>query len=440
MIWEAASFRGAAFFCCYLLKPENIFYLCIIMKNVLFCILMIYVVCGCRSQQPQEIVRLAVKSLDELQSVSAVLVSNAAFDGAELSDELASRIPFLFKQVVRDSGTYFFTFEQIDNRVFYRNDQPYMACVYLDMLLGTRIPVEPGAKRYDYFARIQEELDLMQQILDGKKLREVASDSSRIVDVGVERAPDTLFNGQDCYVLKRHNDVTLIPSKSNNESWKANVRYKVMHSYNTYALFIEKHTGLPVYWSYTNSGDQDGRKIPGNRNTEFLENMELKDIPDSCFYPAQADKIRYVASFDEFVQEVKVGDEAPAYELTDVMTGKVYSNASLQGKIVVMQFTSTGCVGCVLAQPWMNKLYDRWKEQPELVFLCAGLLSEKDAKIQVEKYEFAYPMTTCNQAFFWSFGVQAIPSYYVIGKDNQVLARPQSHIGLKNFLDSYFNK
>ena len=56
------------------------------MKNVLFCILMIYVVCGCRSQQPQEIVRLAVKSLDELQSVSAVLVSNAAFDGAELSD------------------------------------------------------------------------------------------------------------------------------------------------------------------------------------------------------------------------------------------------------------------------------------------------------------------------------------------------------------------
>ena len=215
----------------------------------------------------------------------------------------------------------------------------------------------------------------------------------------VERAPDTLFNGQDCYVLKRHNDVTLIPLKSNNESWKANVRYKVMHSYNTYALFIEKHTGLPVYWSYTNSGDQDGRKIPGNRNTEFLENMELKDIPDSCFYPAQADKIRYVASFDEFVQEVKVGDEAPAYELTDVMTGKVYSNASLQGKIVVMQFTSTGCVGCVLAQPWMNKLYDRWKEQPELVFLCAGLLSEKDAKIQVEKYEFAYPMTTCNQAF-----------------------------------------
>ena len=73
---------------------------------------MIYVVCGCRSQQPQEIVRLAVKSLDELQSVSAVLVSNAAFDGAELSDELASRIPFLFKQVVRDSGTYFFTLER----------------------------------------------------------------------------------------------------------------------------------------------------------------------------------------------------------------------------------------------------------------------------------------------------------------------------------------
>lgn len=49
-----------------------------------------------------------MKSLDELQSVSAVGVSNAAFDGAELSDELASRIPFLFKQVVRDSGTYFF--------------------------------------------------------------------------------------------------------------------------------------------------------------------------------------------------------------------------------------------------------------------------------------------------------------------------------------------
>ena len=76
----------------------------------------------------------------------------------------------------------------------------------------------------------------------------------------------------------------------------------------------------------------------------------------------------------------------------------------------------------------------------DLCLPLASDFSEKDAKIQVEKYEFAYPMTTCNQAFFWSFGVQAIPSYYVIGKDNQVLARPQSHIDLKNFLDSYFNK
>lgn len=78
--------------------------------------------------------------------------------------------------------------------------------------------------------------------------------------------------------------------------------------------------------------------------------MELKDIPDSCFYPAQADKIRYVASFDEFVQEVKVGDEAPAYELTDVMTGKVYSTASLQGKIVVCNLLLPGVFGGVLAQ------------------------------------------------------------------------------------------
>ena len=410
------------------------------MRNFLFGVFIIYVVCGCRSQRPQEIVQLAVKSLNELQSVSAVQVSNAAFDGADFSDKLASRMPFFFKQVIRDSGTYFFTFEQVDDRVFYRNDQPWLVCVYPDMSLGTRIPVEPGAKRYDYFAQAQEELDLMQQILDGQKPREVSPDSSRIVDEWVERAPDTLFNGHDCYVLKRHQDVTLVPSKSHDEQWKANVRYKVMHSYNTYALFIEKNTGLPVYWSYTNSGDQDGRNVPGNRNTRFLENIELKDIPDSCFYPAQADKIRYVASFDEFVQEVEVGDEAPAYELTDVMTGKVYTNKSLKGKVVVMQFTSTGCAGCVLAQPWMNKLYDRWKNCPELFFLCAGSLSEKDAKAQVEKYEFAYPMTTCNQAFFWSFGVQAVPSYYVIGKDNRVLARPQSHVDLEHFLDSYFKK
>lgn len=410
------------------------------MRNFLLCILMIYVVFGCQPQQPQEIVRLAVKSLDELQSVSAVQVSNAAYDGAELSDELASRMPFLFKKVVRDSGTYFFIFEQINNRVFYRNDQPYTVCVYPDLLLGMRIPAKPGAKRYDYFAQAQEELDLMQQILDGKKPREVSPDSSRIVDEWVERAPDTLFKGQDCYVLKRHDDVTLTPSKSNDEQWKANVRYKVMHSYNTYALFIEKHTGLPVYWSYTNVADQDGRESMGNRNTRFLEKIELKEIPDSCFSPAQADKIRYVASFDDLVQEVKTGDQAPDYELTDVMTGKVYTNGSLKGKVVVMQFTSDGCAGCVLAQPGMNKLYDRWKDHPEVAFLCAGLLSEKDAKAQVEAYQFVYPMTTCNQAFFWSFGVQAIPSYCVIGKDNQVLARPQSYIDLGHFLDSYFHK
>lgn len=68
---------------------------------------------------------------------------------------------------------------------------------------------------------IQEELDLMQQILDGKKLREVASDSSRIVDVWVERAPDTLLTGR---IVMYSNGIMmsrLFPRKVINESWKS---------------------------------------------------------------------------------------------------------------------------------------------------------------------------------------------------------------------------
>lgn len=138
------------------------------MKNVLFCILMIYVVCGCRSQQPQEIVRLAVKSLDELQSVSAVLVSNAAFDGAELSDELASRIPFLFKQVVRIRVLIFLPSNKSITG-FSTGTISLIWLVYIWICYLVRVfLLNPVRKGMIILPGIQEELDLMQQILDGK--------------------------------------------------------------------------------------------------------------------------------------------------------------------------------------------------------------------------------------------------------------------------------
>ena len=57
-----------------------------------------------------------------------------------------------------------------------------------------------------------------------------------------------------------------------------------------------------------------------------------------------------VAAVDERGFVVKVGDDMPSFELTD-LTGEVHSRQSLLGKVYVLQFTASWCSVCRTEMP-----------------------------------------------------------------------------------------
>ena len=71
---------------------------------------------------------------------------------------------------------------------------------------------------------------------------------------------------------------------------------------------------------------------------------------------------------------VGVGDTLPHFSVT-LDNGQTVSNSSLQGKIAVIEFFNTGCKDCQQGLPAINRLYEEFKENPEVVIFEIGRAS-----------------------------------------------------------------
>jgi peroxiredoxin len=76
-------------------------------------------------------------------------------------------------------------------------------------------------------------------------------------------------------------------------------------------------------------------------------------------------------------QGLSTGANAPRFSLAGI-DGQTYDLDQLRGKVVLITFWSTRCNICHSELPNMNRLADRYKDQP-VVFL--GLTMENDAKV-----------------------------------------------------------
>lgn len=67
--------------------------------------------------------------------------------------------------------------------------------------------------------------------------------------------------------------------------------------------------------------------------------------------------------------------KAPTYAYRS-LDGKIHQLSELQGKVVVIDFWGTWCVGCVEEMPTLQRLYDRFRTDPKVAFV---IVSQKDS-------------------------------------------------------------
>ncbi len=103
--------------------------------------------------------------------------------------------------------------------------------------------------------------------------------------------------------------------------------------------------------------------------------------------------------------------------------------AEYQGKVVVVDFWASWCVPCRRSFPWLNDMHAKYAEQGLVVIGVNMDANQKDAAAFLEDYPAAFKIHYDTEAILArEFGVEAMPSSFVIGRDGQIKAR---HLGFK---------
>jgi thiol-disulfide isomerase/thioredoxin len=109
--------------------------------------------------------------------------------------------------------------------------------------------------------------------------------------------------------------------------------------------------------------------------------------------------------------------------------GPAVSLAALKGKVVILDFWATWCGPCKASFPSLQKIHDKFKDNPNVMFLVAdtweketGDEKEKLVKKFVDDNKYTFPVVF-DEGFVEKYGVTGIPTKFVIDKEGKIRFR-----------------
>lgn len=171
----------------------------------------------------------------------------------------------------------------------------------------------------------------------------------------------------------------------------------------------------------------DFEGLPNGFEVMHIGNMRLGD-------PVLADafKIEAPAGFEVNTIDVAVlaaaprepeqpKGPAPEFTLTD-SEGVEHSLKDYRGQVVVLDFCATWCRPCVQVMPQVQALHERFADKAVKVF-GVNCWESGDMTAMMKDKGYDYTMLLKGDAIVGPYGVSAIPTFYVIGVDGEILMR-----------------
>jgi peroxiredoxin len=151
--------------------------------------------------------------------------------------------------------------------------------------------------------------------------------------------------------------------------------------------------------------------------TRTYQGKEYAFCSEKCAKTFDADPAAYV--------EPEFPRAAPAFALTD-LAGKPVSNATLKGKVVLLDFWATWCVPCRKSMPELQALHDKYASHG---FTVLGISTDQGGPAKVKKFveekKYTYPIAVDSEkAPAWeTYGVRAIPAAFLLDAQGRIVAQ-----------------
>jgi peroxiredoxin len=126
---------------------------------------------------------------------------------------------------------------------------------------------------------------------------------------------------------------------------------------------------------------------------EYYKSSELIPVGKDFFEISEIKEDGSYISFTKSeLRHVKVGEQAPDFELVDNRRRK-FNISDLKGNVVVMNFWASWCKPCIEKFPEIRKLYEKYNSES---FEFLGINTDAESKLKearelIKKYDFSWP-------------------------------------------------
>ncbi|MGD8451718.1 MAG: TlpA disulfide reductase family protein [Phycisphaerae bacterium] len=155
-------------------------------------------------------------------------------------------------------------------------------------------------------------------------------------------------------------------------------------------------------------------------NPTVADNLFHLEIPEGYKQQSATPPLPPTAGGGSRGDLLAVGTEAPDFKLK-TPDGQEVHLAELRGKVVLLDFWATWCGPCKRAMPGLQKLQERMKDKPFVLYGVNTFERGGDPAKYMKSQGFTYGLLLKGNATARQYHVKGIPTFYVIGHDGKIV-------------------